>query len=361
MREHDDAPNSVGAYDFALPENLIALRPCVPRDGARLLHVAADGTHNNRHVRDLPNLLRKGDALIVNVTKVIPARLQGLRVRANSEAKVEITLTERQDAVRWACFLKPAKRVAQGDIIAFDDVTAQVLSRTGREAVLQFDIAPQDMETTLAQLGAMPLPPYIASKRAPDAQDTQDYQTIYARVDGAVAAPTAGLHFTPHLLAQCQEAGVSVHEVVLHVGPGTFLPVSVDNVRDHKMHGEWGQITPAIATALNAVRANGGRLVCVGTTALRLLETACTADGRILPFEGSTDIFITPGTPIHSADVLLTNFHLPRSTLFMLVSAFSGYNTMQAAYAHAIKSGYRFYSYGDACLLEKANAIHPAS
>ena len=344
----------VDDFDFDLPESLIALRPAQPRDTARLLHIPAQGDLGNRIMRDLPDLLRAGDALVVNVTKVIPARLLGVRHRDGAEgAKTEITLTERLGPVDWKCFLKPAKRVKDGDIIRFGDVEAIVSSRTGGEAQLSFQISPESMETTLADLGTMPLPPYIAGKRAPDAQDNDDYQTLFAREDGAVAAPTAGLHFTPDLVTALKAKGISFHEVTLHVGPGTFLPVKVDNIAEHKMHGEWGQVSQETAAALREVKAQGGRVVCVGTTSLRLLESAARETGTIQPFEAVTDIFITPGFKFKAADMLMTNFHLPRSTLFMLVSAFSGFERMKAAYAHAIADGYRFYSYGDGSLLER--------
>ena len=345
----------VDDFDFDLPESLIALRPAQPRDTARLLHIPARGDFGNRIMRDLPDLLRAGDALVVNVTKVIPARLLGVRHRDGAEgAKTEITLTERLGPVDWKCFLKPAKRVKDGDIIRFGGVEALVSARQGGEAQLCFQIAPDSMETTLAELGTMPLPPYIAGKRAPDAQDNDDYQTLFAREDGAVAAPTAGLHFTPELMAALKAKGVSFHEVTLHVGPGTFLPVKVENIAEHKMHGEWGQVSQETAAALCEVKAQGGRVVCVGTTSLRLLESAARETGTIQPFEAVTDIFITPGFKFKAADMLMTNFHLPRSTLFMLVSAFSGFERMQDAYAHAIADGYRFYSYGDGSLLERA-------
>lgn len=306
-------------------------------------------------MRDLPDLLRAGDALVVNITKVIPARLTGIRQREGAEgAKIEVTLTERLGPVDWKCFLKPAKRVKNGDTITFGDVCATVSGRKDGEAHLQFDIAADTMETVLADLGSMPLPPYIAGKRAPDAQDNDDYQTLFAREEGAVAAPTAGLHFTPDLVQRLKQKGVSFHEVTLHVGPGTFLPVKVDTIGEHKMHGEWGQVTAKTALALQTVKKHGGRVVCVGTTSLRLLESAARASGDIEAFEAVTDIFITPGFQFKAADMLLTNFHLPRSTLFMLVSAFSGFERMKAAYAHAIADGYRFYSYGDGSLLERA-------
>ena len=347
----------VDDFDFDLPESLIALRPAQPRDTARLLHIPADSNGFGDHImRDLPDFLRAGDALVVNVTKVIPARLTGTRQRdEGAGAKIEVTLTERLGPIEWQCFLKPAKRVKDGDIIRFGDVSALVSGRTEGQANLSFDIAPETMETTLATLGSMPLPPYIAGKRAPDAQDNDDYQTLFAREAGAVAAPTAGLHFTPELVAALKAKGVSFHEVTLHVGPGTFLPVKVDDLSAHKMHGEWGQVTPQTAEDLNQVKQAGGRIICVGTTSLRLLETAASKSDKIEPFEDFTDIFISPGFKFHSADLLITNFHLPRSTLFMLVSAFCGFERMKAAYAHAIKDGYRFYSYGDGSLLEKAD------
>ena len=298
---------------------------------------------------------------MVNVTKVIPARLTGVRRRAGADgAKIEITLTERLGPVDWKCFLKPAKRVKDGDRIEFSgevggefgDVAAVVRSRDGGAAQLVRRTADR-MEPVLAELGTMPLPPYIAGKRAPDGQDNADYQTLFAREEGAVAAPTAGLHFTPELVAALQATGVTLHEVTLHVGPGTFLPVKVDAVKDHKMHGEWGRVTAQTAAALNAARKAGAALSGRHHLAA-MLESAAQDNGTIAPFEAVTDIFITPGYRFRAADMLVTNFHLPRSTLFMLVSAFCGFERMQAAYAHAIAEGYRFYSYGDGSLLERA-------
>jgi S-adenosylmethionine:tRNA ribosyltransferase-isomerase len=347
----------VDDFDFDLPESLIALRPAQPRDTARLLHLPAAAGRADKTVGDLPQLLRAGDALVVNTTKVVPARLIGTRLReGGAGAKVEITLTERLGPVDWRCFMKPAKKVKDGDIIDFGGVKADISEREEGAARLIFRLPADAMETSLAELGTMPLPPYIAGKRPPDAQDNDDYQTLFAREEGAVAAPTAGLHFTPALVDALKEQGVSFHEVTLHVGPGTFLPVKVENINDHKMHGEWGQVTPDTADALNAVKANGGRIVCVGTTSLRLIESATDEDGKVQAYEDVTDIFISPGYQFRAADMLLTNFHLPRSTLFMLVSAFSGLEEMQAAYAHAIAEAYRFYSYGDACLLERKSA-----
>ena len=347
----------VDHFDFDLPESLIALRPAQPRDTARLLHIPAAADMADKSVHDLPQLLRAGDALVVNTTKVIPARLIGTRLRTGgASAKIEITLTERLGPVDWRCFMKPAKKVKDDDIIDFSGVEAEVSEREEGAARLVFRLPADAMETSLAELGTMPLPPYIAGKRTPDAQDNDDYQTLFAREEGAVAAPTAGLHFTPELVAALKEQGVNFHEVTLHVGPGTFLPVKVDNIMDHKMHGEWGQVTSETAAALNQVKEKGGRIVCVGTTSLRLIESATSEDGEVNPYEDVTDIFISPGYRFRAADLLLTNFHLPRSTLFMLVSAFSGLEKMQAAYAHAIAEAYRFYSYGDACLLERKDA-----
>ena len=344
----------VDDFDFDLPESLIALRPAQPRDTARLLHIPVGKQPDDLTVRALPDLLQAGDALVVNVTKVIPARLNGVRLKqGGAGAKVEITLTERLGPIDWRCFLKPAKKVKNGDVIDFGGVLAEVSEREEGAARLSFQIGADAMETTLAERGTMPLPPYIAGKRTPDAQDNDDYQTLFAREEGAVAAPTAGLHFTPELVETLKAKGISFHEVTLHVGPGTFLPVKADNIQEHKMHGEWGQVTAQTAAALNGVRAAGGRIVCVGTTSLRLIESATTEDSDVQPFEDVTDIFISPGYRFRAADMLLTNFHLPRSTLFMLISAFSGLEEMQAAYAHAIENGYRFYSYGDACLLER--------
>jgi S-adenosylmethionine:tRNA ribosyltransferase-isomerase len=350
----------VDLFDFDLPEELIALRPAVPRDSARLLHVGATGQTDHHVVSDLPDFMRAGDVLVVNTTKVIPARLIGRRMRVAGEtgAKVELTLTERKGPTAWACMLKPARRVKVGDTIIFDDgVDACVTARAGANAELEFNLAPDAMETTLARIGAMPLPPYIAGKRAPDARDNDDYQTLFAAHAGAVAAPTAGLHFTPELVARLTDKGVGVVEVTLHVGPGTFLPVKAQDTKAHTMHSEWGEVTQSAADEMNTARARGGRIVCVGTTALRLVESACPEPGRIAAFRGDTDIFITPGYKFRLCDLLVTNFHLPRSTLFMLVSAFSGLDAMQAAYGAAIAAGYRFYSYGDACLLTRQDDV----
>ncbi len=346
-------------FDFELPEAAIALRPASPRDSAKLLHVDAKGGLAAHHVSDLPQFLTPQDIVVVNNTKVIPARLSGRRVRAGQDdrgagAHIDITLTKRLDACTWACFLRPAKRVAEGDRLICGDIHAHVEQRVGAEAVLQFDVAPHDMETTLLAIGKMPLPPYIESKRASDARDIDDYQTIFARQQGAVAAPTAGLHFTDSLRQKIKAMGCKICALTLHVGAGTFLPVREEDIHAHKLHAEWGEISAQMAAELTACRKNGGRIVAVGTTSARLLESACNAWGIFSPFCGETDIFITPGYRFKAVDMLLTNFHLPRSTLFMLVAAFSGLAHMQAAYRYALAHDYRFYSYGDACLLERA-------
>ena len=352
-------------FDFDLPEDRIALRPASPRDSARLL-VVRGGVLEDLHVRDLPGLLRAGDALVFNDTKVIPARLSGVRYRDESAVVVEATLHRRLTPSRWTAFMKPGKRLKPGDRVRFGeredracflgslDATVAEKGDDG-EVTLAFDLAGPDLDAAIAERGDMPLPPYIAARRAEDEQDRADYQTVYAREDGSVAAPTAGLHFTPQLIEQLKERGVSSHFVTLHVGAGTFLPVKTDDVSEHRMHPEYGEVSAATADDLNAVRANGGRIVCVGTTSLRLLESATGEDRVIRPFAGETAIFITPGYRFRAADALMTNFHLPKSTLFMLVSAFAGLETMRGAYAHAVGSGYRFYSYGDSSLLFPAN------
>jgi S-adenosylmethionine:tRNA ribosyltransferase-isomerase len=311
-------------------------------------------------VRELPELLREGDALVFNDTRVIPAALEGVRRRGDLEAHISVTLIERRYASRWLALARPAKRLKEGDRLHFGhdesmclagalDATVAERGEDG-EVTLAFDLAGADLDAAIASVGRMPLPPYIAGRRAAEDADRRDYQTIYAAHDGAVAAPTAGLHFTPELMAALDARGISRHFVTLHVGAGTFLPVKAEDTSAHKMHAEWGEVTGATAAALNDARAAGGRLVAVGTTSLRLIESAA-ASGEIQPFRGPTDIFITPGYRFRAVDALMTNFHLPRSTLFMLVSAFSGLDVMKAAYAHALSSGYRFYSYGDACLL----------
>ena len=347
-------------FDFELPEERIALHPVAPRDAARLLVVGPGGTLEDRTVRDLPQLLRQGDALVFNDTRVIPAALEGERRRGELTARVSVTLIERIDQSRWLALARPAKRLKEGDRLHFGhdasmclagalDATVDARGEEG-EVTLAFDLAGAELDAAIAAVGRMPLPPYIAGRREPEEADRRDYQTIYAAHDGAVAAPTAGLHFTPELMAALNARGISRHFVTLHVGAGTFLPVKAEDTSGHKMHPEWGEVSPVTAEALNAARAAGGRIVAVGTTALRLLESAA-ASGTIAPFRGATDIFITPGYRFRAVDILMTNFHLPRSTLFMLVAAFSGLDVMKAAYAHALGSGYRFYSYGDACLL----------
>ena len=356
----------VDAFDFELPDSCIALRPAVPRDSARLLTVdpAAAPAFGDRRVSDLAALLEPGDALVVNDTRVVPARLFGLRRRGDALARIEVTLHRRDAADRWRAFIRPAKRLAEGEQLSFEVDGEAVLSATAAdkdsgEVTLVFDRAGEALDAAVARVGRMPLPPYIEHRRAGDARDAADYQTLFAARPGAVAAPTAGLHFTPALVAALETRGVTVHRVTLHVGAGTFLPVKSDTTEGHRMHGEIGAVSAATAAALNAVRRSGRRVVSVGTTSLRILESASGEDGIVRPFAGETSIFIVPGYRFRAVDLLLTNFHLPRSTLFMLVSAFSGLETMRAAYAHAIASGYRFYSYGDACLLRPATASAP--
>jgi S-adenosylmethionine:tRNA ribosyltransferase-isomerase len=355
----------VDLFDFELPEERIALRPVSPRDSARLLVVrpGEEPRFEDRTVRDLPELLAPGDMLVFNDTKVIPARLFGLRVRGDSAARIEVLLHRREGAEHWRAFARPAKRLAVGDRIRFGEANesaacelvrldAEVEERgEGGEILLRFAFAGAFLDEAVERLGEMPLPPYIAGKRAADERDRADYQTLYAREEGAVAAPTAGLHFTDELFRRLDERGIGRAFVTLHVGPGTFLPVKAEDTAAHRMHAEFGVVSPETAAPLIEVRARGGRIVAVGTTSLRLLESAAREDGTVAPFAGETDIFITPGFSFRAVDVLMTNFHLPRSTLFMLVAAFSGLETMKAAYAHAIAAGYRFYSYGDACLL----------
>ncbi len=352
-------------FDFHLPEDRIALRPASPRDAARLLLVQPGAALQDLHVRDLPDLLRAGDVLVVNDTRVIPARLKGVRVRGDSRIAVEATLHQARSGHVWTAFMRPGKKLAVGDRLIFGadddracqagslDATVQAKGEGG-EVTIAFDLSGPDLMAAIAACGMMPLPPYIAAKRGEDEQDRADYQTVYAAQDGSVAAPTAGLHFTPDLLERLSATGIGFERVTLHVGAGTFLPVKSDDVAAHKMHAEWGEIDADTAGRLNAARAAGGRIVCVGTTSLRLLESAADADGVIKPFRAETAIFITPGYRFRAADGLMTNFHLPKSTLFMLVSAFAGFETMHAAYAHAIATGYRFYSYGDSSLLWRA-------
>jgi S-adenosylmethionine:tRNA ribosyltransferase-isomerase len=348
-------------FDFELPAEQIALRPASPRDAARMLVVQPEGVLNDRLVSDLPQWLEPGDQLVVNDTKVISAQLRGRRIGRETEPKIDATLIKRLDGSRWQALVKPAKKLSPGDVVRFGNegrvcllghLDAEV-ERKGDdgEITLSFSFHGPALDQAIADLGNPPLPAYIATRRAADERDAADYQTMFASSEGAVAAPTAGLHFTPALEQALRERGVGLHRVTLHVGAGTFLPVKVDDTESHKMHSEWGDISVATAGALNEARASGGRIVAVGTTSLRLLESAAAQDGVICPFHDETAIFITPGYRFRAVDILLTNFHLPRSTLFMLVSAFSGLVSMKRAYAHAIKSGYRFYSYGDACLL----------
>lgn len=344
-------------FDFDLPAELIARHPADPRDSARLLFVSAG--LQDRRVGDLPNLLRPGDLMIFNDTKVIPAQLSGRREGrpGGSEAKIEVTLHKREGPDLWRAFAKPARRVAPHERIRFgEDFWAEVRAKTADgELTLQFNVAGAALREALDRHGRMPLPPYIRKLRPTEARDAIDYQTIYARSEGAVAAPTAGLHFTPGLLAALAARGIEQVHLTLHVGAGTFLPVKTQRLQDHRMHAEFGEISPIAATAINRARSEGRRLVAVGTTSLRLLESAADETGRCREFSGGTDIFITPGYRFKTADLLMTNFHLPKSTLFMLVAAFAGLERMKAAYAHAIRSDYRFFSYGDACLLERAS------
>ncbi len=357
----------VDDFDFELPEERIALRPARPRDAARLLCVDPNGGRpfQDRAISDLPALLEPGDALVFNDTRVLAARLEGLRHRGEATANVSFTLLKPLDSSKWTALARPAKRLRPGDRIEFGNKENVCLLSIlwGRieergeagEVTIAFDFHGPALDEAIAAMGQMPLPPYIASRRTPDARDLDDYQTIYAREMGAVAAPTAGLHFTTELFDALEAKGIARHFVTLHVGAGTFLPVRVDDTSDHVMHAEWGEVTQPTADALNEVRRAGGRVIAVGSTALRLLESASDGSGKIGAFRGETDIFITPGIPIKAVDAMLTNFHLPRSTLFMLVAAFCGLDIMRRAYAHAIGQGYRFYSYGDACLLKPAD------
>ena len=353
-------------FDFELPPERIALRPAEPRDNARLLVVRPAGAPelDDRTVADLPALLAPGDQVVVNDTKVIAASLTGRRVSRTGEPKIEATLIKRLDGSRWRALAKPARKLAVGDIVRFGDegkvcflneLDATIEEKgEGGEITLSFAFHGPVLDQAIAERGEMPLPPYIARRRPPDAQDRTDYQTLFAHEEGAVAAPTAGLHFTPSLLASLRARGIGLHTVTLHVGAGTFLPVKAEDTSGHAMHAEWGCVGADVAQALNAARRNGGHVVAVGSTSLRLLESAAAEDGTLRPFAGETAIFITPGYQFRAVDILMTNFHLPRSTLFMLVSAFCGLDVMKRAYAHAIARGYRFYSYGDASLLFRA-------
>lgn len=346
-------------FDFHLPPDRIALEPAFPKEAARLLHIR-QGALSDRTIGDLSDLLKAGDVLVLNDTRVIPARLSGTRAprqKNGQPATIEFTLHQSRGPLDWTAFAKSAKRLTVGDQIRFGDaLSATIVDKSdGGECAVRFEGPADSFLTRLAEAGTMPLPPYIASKRAIVPRDMTDYQTNYARVDGAVAAPTAGLHFSDTLLDTLRAKGIVFVFVTLHVGAGTFLPVKTESVSDHKMHSEWGEVTKPAADALNQARVEGRRIVAVGTTSLRLLESAVTKNGVIVPFKSETDIFITPGHVFKSADVLLTNFHLPKSTLLMLIYAFGGTERMKQAYEHAITSGYRFYSFGDACLIERAS------
>ncbi len=352
----------VDQFDFELPEDLIALRPARPRDAARLLVVDPATGCRHASVRDLPSLLRAGDVLVFNDTKVIPAALSGVRTREGGQtARVSVNLIERLDASQWRALARPSKRLKPGDRIEFGEeanvclIGALAATVAGRgdegEIVLAFDMAGPALDEAIGAHGRMPLPPYIAGRRAPDEADRADYQTMFATCEGAVAAPTAGLHFTPDLMQALADRDIATETITLHVGAGTFLPVKADDTEQHRMHPEQGEIAAETSARLNARREAGGRILAVGTTSLRLLESAADATGRVRSYAGETDIFITPGYRFRAVDMLMTNFHLPRSTLFMLVSAFSGLETIRGAYAKAINERYRFYSYGDACLL----------
>jgi S-adenosylmethionine:tRNA ribosyltransferase-isomerase len=343
-------------FDFELPPDLIARHPARPRDSARLLSVSAG--LEDRHVRDLPGLLRPGDLMIFNDTKVIAAQLAGRRAArpGGSEAAIEVTLHKREATGLWRAFAKPARRVVPGERIAFGEgLCARLETKTAEgELILRFEGTDEALAAALQRHGQMPLPPYIRKLRPTEARDAVDYQTVYARTEGAVAAPTAGLHFTPGLLAALAARGIERADLTLHVGAGTFLPVKAEHIEDHRMHAEYGEVSGATAASINRAREECRRIVAVGTTALRLLESAADENGKVREFAGETSIFITPGYRFRTADLLMTNFHLPKSTLFMLVAAFTGLERMKAAYAHAIATGYRFFSYGDASLLERA-------
>lgn len=351
-------------FDFDLPPERIALRPASPRDAAKMLVVDAAGHFSDHIVSDFPQFLRPGDVLVVNDTKVIAAQLSGRRIGRATQPKIDATLIKRIDASRWQALVRPAKKLEPGDVVRFGnegrvcllgslDATVEAKGDNG-EVTFAFAFHGPTLDQAIADVGKTPLPPYIALKREPDERDVADYQTMFATEEGAVAAPTAGLHFTPALDEALQAHGVSIERVTLHVGAGTFLPVKVDDTADHVMHAEYGVVSDGVCDRLNAAKAKGGRIVAVGTTSLRLLESATGEDGIVRPFTGETSIFITPGYKFRCVDVLMTNFHLPRSTLVMLVSSFSGIDPVRAAYEHAIKSGYRFYSYGDASLLFRA-------
>lgn len=353
----------VDLFDFELPEDRIALHPVSPRDSAKMLVVGPDSGLADRVVTDLTSILRAGDVLVVNDTRVIPADLKGVRHRGEYTANVSFNLHKRVDGNTWRAFARPAKRLKEGDRVIFgatgqvcllDDLAATVKAVRDGEVTLAFDFSDAVLDEAIKARGAMPLPPYIGAKRAIEDRDATDYQTVYATHDGAVAAPTAGLHFTQELLDRLEKSGVTLEHVTLHVGAGTFLPMKADDTKDHAMHAEWGVVSPETVARIQTAKAQGGRIVAVGTTSLRLLESAARATKTLAPFSGDTDIFITPGFDFRVVDILMTNFHLPRSTLFMLVSAFSGLETMHKAYKHAIENAYRFYSYGDSSLLFRA-------
>jgi len=342
-------------FDFDLPDELIATRPAKPRSSARLLVSNGDGLHDG-HVFDLPQWLRPGDRLVLNNTKVIPARLSGVRRRHSAqgmvEARIEVTLLEPRADGAWSALVKPLRKLADGEDVVFSDqLSATCEGRSEGQAALRFNLTGDDFDAALAQVGAMPLPPYIAAKRGADAQDKDDYQTVWAKTPGAVAAPTASLHFDMPLLQALAARGVDMTYVTLHVGAGTFLPVKVEDVTTHKMHAEWGEVSAEAAAEIAATKAAGGRVIPVGTTALRLIETAAAQTGAIGPWQGDTDIFIYPGFTFRVSDALMTNFHLPKSTLMMLVSALVGQERIRTIYAHAVQQRYRFFSYGDASLL----------
>jgi len=344
----------VSDFDFPLPPDLIAERPAVPRESARLLHYRVDSGLDPKDwvVRDLPLLLQPEDLLVFNDTRVIPARLFGRRERGPSDVRIEALLLKPLGGRQWQAMVRPARRLQSGDKVRFDgDIVAEMVERQGDQLVLHFDRDDADLLVALDRVGAMPLPPYIIAQRAADERDRSDYQTMFAEKLGAIAAPTAGLHFTPALTERLKEIGIRFARVTLHVGAGTFLPVKAERIEDHRMHAEWGEVTAATVEAVQAARAAGGRVIAIGTTSLRLLESAARQTGDLRPFVGETDIFITPGFGFRVADGLLTNFHLPKSTLVMLVAAFVGIDGQRAIYRHAIEKGFRFYSYGDTSLL----------
>ena len=338
-------------FDFRLPRELVADHPCEPREAARLLHIPASGAFTDRYIADLPELLRAGDLIVCNDTKVIPARLVGKR----GAARVEVTLYHDEGGGVWRAFTKGAKRLRPGDRLDFAaDLAATVAAKNPEgDLSLRFDVEGEAFRAALARHGIMPLPPYIKRSAGGDARDRADYQTMFARAEGAVAAPTAGLHFTPALVEALARRGIGLASLTLHVGPGTFLPVKTDDPRQHRMHAEWGVLPAATAARIASIRRAGGRIVALGTTSLRLIETAAAESGEVRPFAGDTRLFILPGYRFRAIDMLLTNFHLPRSTLLMLVAALAGLDRIKAAYIHAVASRYRFFSYGDACLIDR--------